>query len=111
MDSLGIGQFEVSKRSGLSAATVYQILKKSEKDVTRPPRRSTIAALAKTVGAEIRFDRNRFFLMQPFELPKIEAKELNLLLSEIGSMILSLRRSLSREERERIVRVVKAVMG
>jgi transcriptional regulator with XRE-family HTH domain len=112
MDSQGIGQFELSKRSGLSPAAIYQILNKSEQQVTRPPRKSTLAALAKAVGAEIHFDskRNVFYLTQQFQLPKTEAKELSLLLGEIGSLILSRRRSLTKEERERIVRVVRAVL-
>lgn len=113
MDSQGIGQFELSKRSGLSPATIYQILNKSESQVTRPPRRSTLAALARVVGADLHFDgkRNQFFLTQQFQLPKTEAKELSFLLSEIGSLILSRRRILTKEERERIVRVVKALVA
>jgi len=113
MDSQGIGQFELSKRSGLSPAAVYQILNKSEQQVTRPPRRSTLAALAKVVGAEIHFDgkKNQFFLTQQFQLPKMEAKDLSLLLSEIGSTILSCRRKLTKEERDKIVRVVKALVA
>jgi len=52
MDSQGISQFELSKRSGVSPAAIHQILKKGEKDVTRPPRKSTLAALAKVVGGK-----------------------------------------------------------
>lgn len=113
MDSQGIGQFELSKRSGLSPATIYQILTKSEKQVTRPPRRSTLSALASAVGAEVQFDgrRNQFALVQKYDLPRTEAKELSLLLSQIGSWILSRGKSLSKEDRERIVRVVKAVVA
>ena len=112
MDRQGIGQFELSKRSGLSPATIFQILNKSESQVSQPPRRSTIAALGKVLGAEVHFDgrKNKFYLTQQFQLPKTEVKELSLLLSEIGSLILSRRRTLTAEERERIVRVVKAVV-
>jgi hypothetical protein len=113
MDSQGIGQFELSKRSGLSAAAVYQILNKSEQQVTRPPRRSTVAALGKVVSAEIHFDRkkNQFFLTQQFQLPATGAKDLSLLLSEIGSVILNSKRNLTKGERERVVRVVKALVA
>jgi transcriptional regulator with XRE-family HTH domain len=113
LDSQGIGQFELSKRSGLSPATIYQILNKSESQVTRPPRRSSLSALATAVGAEVHFDvkKNQFYLTQQFQLPDAGTKELNLLLSEIGSAILSRRTSLAKDERERIVRVVKAVLG
>jgi len=111
MDSQGIGQFELSKRSGLSPATIFQILNKSENEVTRPPRRSSITALASAVGAEVIYDgkKNQFALVQKFELPKTQAKEISLLLSEIGSWIVTNRRSMTKEERERIVRVIKAL--
>ena len=112
LDSQGIGQFELSKRSGLSPATIFQILNKSEKDVTRPPRRSTLSVLAATLGADLQFDtaNNQFALVQRYDLPRTEAKELSLLLSEIGSWILSRRKRLTGEERELILRVVKAMV-
>ena len=112
MDSQGIGQFELSKRSGLSPATIFQILNKSEHEVTRPPRRSSITAIASAVGAEVIYDgkKNRFALVQKFELPKTQAKEISLLLSEIGSWIVTSRRTMTKEERDRIVRVVKALV-
>jgi hypothetical protein len=112
MDTQGIGQFELSKRAGLSPAAVFQILNKSEKQVTRPSRRSTLSALAQTVGAEVQFDseRNQFALVQKFELPETDSKDLRLLLSEIGDWIVSRRKRMTREERDRIVRVVKALM-
>ena len=112
MDTQGIGQFELSKRAGLSPAAVFQILNKTEKQVTRPSRRSTLSALAQTVGAEVQFDsaRNLFALMQKFELPETDSKDLGLLLSEIGDWIISRRKRMTRQERDRIVRVVKAVL-
>ena len=112
MDRQGISQYELSKRSGLSPATIFQILNKTKKQVTRPPRRSTVSALAQAVGAEVHFDskKNQFFLFQKYELPKTEAKELGLLLSEIASVILSRRKRISKGDRERIVRVVKAIV-
>jgi hypothetical protein len=112
MDSQGIGQFQLSKRAGLSTAGVYQIVTKSEEEVTRPPRRSTVAALAQSIGAQVRFEEknNLFELVQDFELPKTESKELSLLLSEIGSVILARRKKLTRDQRKQIVRVVKALL-
>ncbi len=112
MDSQGIGQFELSKRSGLSPATIFQILNKTEREVTRPPRKSTLSSLASAVGAEIQFDskKNIFFLVQKYEMPKTKAKELALLLSDIGTLIMNSRRTITREERDRIVRVVKALI-
>ncbi len=112
MDTQGISQFELSKRAGLSPAAVFQILNKSKKQVTRPSRRSTVSALAQTIGAEVQFDsaRNQFVLVQKYELPETDSKDLGLLLSEIGDWILSRKKRITREERERIVRVVKAVL-
>jgi len=48
--------------------------------------------------------------VQKYDLPKTEAKEISLLLSEIGSWIMSRRKALTKEERERIIRVVKALV-
>ncbi len=112
MDSQGIGQFELSKRSGLSPATIFQILNKTEREVTRPPRKSTLSSLASAVGAEVQIDskKNIFFLVQKYEMPKLRAKELSLLLSDIGNIVMDSRRTITREERERIVRVVKALI-
>ena len=113
MDSQGIGQFELSKRSELSPAAIFQILSRSENEVSRPPRRSTVSALGQAIGARVHFDgkKNVFALFQQFELPKTEAKELSLLLSEIGSWIISRRKPVTKDERERLVRVVKAVLS
>jgi hypothetical protein len=112
MNTQGIGQFELTRRSGLSQATVFQILKKSERDVTRPPRRSTLVALAKSVGGEIRFTRKgEFFVQQPYQLPEIQQKELSLLLSELATMVIGKGKPFTKEDRETIVRVVKAVLG
>jgi transcriptional regulator with XRE-family HTH domain len=113
LDCQGIGQFELSKRTGLSPATIYQILNKTERQVTRPPRRSTLSALASAIGAEVQFEENgkQFALVQKYDLPRTEARELSLLLSQIGRWIQSRGKPISKEERERIVRVVKAVVG
>jgi hypothetical protein len=48
--------------------------------------------------------------MQKFELPETDSKDLGLLLSEIGDWIISRRKRMTRQERDRIVRVVKAVL-
>jgi hypothetical protein len=113
MDTQGIGQFELSKLSRLSPAAIYQILNKSENEVSRPPRRSTVSALAQAIGARVHFDsaKNVFAVFQQFDLPKTDAKQLSLLLSDIGSWIISRRKPITKDERERIVRVVKASVG
>ena len=112
MDTKGISQFTLSKRADLSAATIFQILNKSEKQVTRPPRRSTISSLAKAVGARVGFDskRNRFAVLQDTDWrPDLEV---SMILSQIAAVLVaSGRRHFSKEERERIVRVVEALVG
>jgi hypothetical protein len=55
--------------------------------------------------------RNQFALVQKYDLPRTEAKELSLLLSQIGSWVLSRGKLISKEDPERIVRVVKALVG
>ncbi len=111
MDEKGISQFTLSKRAELSAATIFQILNKSEKQVTRPPRRSTLASLARSMGARVHFDskKNRFALLQDIDWRP--EKELSLILSDIASVLVaSGKKRFSQEERERIVRVVTALV-
>jgi hypothetical protein len=48
--------------------------------------------------------------VQKFDLPETDSKELSHLLSEIGDWIISRRKRITWEERDRIVRVVKAVV-
>jgi hypothetical protein len=64
------------------------------------------------VGADVHFEskRNRFGLVQKYELPKTQPKALSLFLSEIGNSIVSRRKTITKEERERIVRVVRALV-
>ena len=94
---------------GLSPAAIFQILNKSEKQVTRPSRRSTLSALADVIGAEVQIEcsGNQFALVQKYDLPETDSNELSLLLSEIGDWIISRKKRVTEEERVRIVRVVK----
>lgn len=112
MDTQGIGQFDLSKRSGLSPATVYQILNKSEDETTRPPRKSTISSLATSLGAQVTFDTKRgtFSLIQEFELPSTASEEIRSVLNDIGRILSARRKPMNREERDRLLRVVKAVL-
>jgi transcriptional regulator with XRE-family HTH domain len=112
MDTQGIGQFDLSKRSGLSPATVYAILNKTEKMITRPPRKSTISSLATSLGAQITFDTKRrtFSLIQEFELPPTASAEIRAVLNEIGGILSARQKPLNREERDRLLRVVRALL-
>jgi hypothetical protein len=71
LDNQGIPQYALSKRSGLSAPAIFQNLNKSERQVTQPPLRSTVAALGKAVGADVRFDskKHQVALVQKYDLP------------------------------------------
>ncbi len=80
--------------------------------MTRSPRRSTLSSLAKSIGGGIRFtEKGEFFLEQPYQLPDVQQKELSLLLSEIGTIIVGKRKPFTSEDRERVLKVVKAVLG
>jgi hypothetical protein len=112
MDEKGISQFALSKRADLSPATIFQILNKSEREVTRPPRRSTVSSLARSVGARVHFDskKNKFALLQDIDWRP--SMEFSMILSEIAAVLVaSGKKHFSREERDRIVRVVKAVLA
>ena len=112
LDTQGIGQFELSKRAQMSQATLWQIQNKSPKTVTRPPRKTTLAVLAASLGAEVRFDTevSQFSIVQT-SIPQTESNDLNLLLSDIARALTNSGKTrFSVEERERIVRVVKAVI-
>jgi len=118
MDNNALSQFQLSKRSGLSPAAIFQIVKKSEKDVSRPPRRSTVVALARVVGADVVFDReNRFHLTRTYDLDKTpKGAENSLFFSQIatvlmGSLAKTKRQTFTSEEKQRILGVVKAVVA
>ena len=118
MDNNALSQFQLSKQSGLSPAAIFQIVKKSEKDVSRPPRRSTVVALARVVGADVVFDReNRFHLTRTYDLAKTpKGAENSLFFSQIatvllGSLTKSNRQAFTSEEKQRILGVVKALVA
>ena len=118
MDNNALSQFQLSKQSGLSPAAIFQIVKKREKDVSRPPRRSTVVALARVVGADVVFDReNRFHLTRTSDLDKIpKVAENSLFFSQIATILLggltkSNRKVFTNEEKQRILGVVKALVA
>jgi len=118
MDNYALSQFQLSKQSGLSPAAIFQIVKKSEKDVSRPPRRSTVVALARVVGADVVFDReNRFHLTRTYDLDKTpKGAENSLFFSQIatvlmGSLAKTKRQTFTSEEKQRILGVIKALVA
>lgn len=118
MDNNALSQFELSKQSGLSPAAIFQIVKKRERDVSRPPRRSTVVALARVVGADVVFDReNRFHLTRTYDLDKApKGAENSLFFSQIatvlmGSLAKAKRQTFTSEEKQRLLGVIKAVLA
>jgi hypothetical protein len=72
-----------------------------------------LTALARVAGADIRFNSstNKFLLSYEHEAPDIDSKQISLLLSEVGTWLASRKKRLTDAERERIVNVVKAMVG
>ena len=104
----GAEQFELAKRPGLTPATIYQILKKSEKEVTRPPRKSTIQALARGIGAQVMFNsKTKMIFLQHTSAPETKRDDIAQFLLQIADAIRqSGRKEIPREERDKILRVL-----
>jgi hypothetical protein len=73
-------QFELSMRSGLSRATIYQILNRAEKcDSTT--KKVNVCCLSQGGWRKIRFTvKGEFFVQEPNQLQDVEQRELYLLL-------------------------------
>ena len=112
MDSQGIGQFELSKRSGLSPATIYQILKKSEKQVSRPPRKSTVQAFGRAIGAQVMFNSKTNMVFLHFaSVPESPRDDLAQFMLQIADAIRqSGRTEIPRDERDKILRVLRVLL-
>ena len=112
LDTYGISQFELAKRAGLTPATIYQILKKSEREVTRPPRKSTVQGLARAIGAEVMFNSktNKIFLQHP-AVPETKRDDIGQFLLRIADAIRqSGRKEIPRDEQDKILRVIRVLL-
>jgi transcriptional regulator with XRE-family HTH domain len=112
LDTYGISQFELATRSGLNPATIYQILKKSEKQVTRPPRRSTVHALARAIGARLMFNsKTNMILLHHALIPEARHDDIAQFFLQIADAIRqSGRTAIPREERDKILRVLRVLL-
>lgn len=83
------------------------------KGLFRPPWMKPIPSQSISAGAELSLDGKKESARSDaaITVSQKEAWELSLLPSEIGSLVLSKRKSLTEEEQERIVRAVKAMVG
>ena len=88
LDTYGISQFELAKRAGLTPATIYQILKKTEKQVTRPPRRSTVQAFGKAIGAQVMFNsKTNMVFVQNASVPESKHDDITQFMLHIADAI------------------------
>jgi hypothetical protein len=112
LDTYGISQFELAKRADLTPATIYQILKKSEKQVTRPPRKSTVQALGKAIGAQVMFNSNtNMVFVQNASVPESKHDDITQFMLQIADAIRqSGRTEIPREERDKILRVLRVLL-
>lgn len=112
LDTYGLSQFELAKRAGLTPAAIYQVLKKSEKQVTRPPRKSTIQGLARAIGAQVMFNSktNKIFL-QHASMPETKHDDIAQFLLRIADALRqSGRREMSRDEQDKLLRVIRVLL-
>lgn len=112
LDTYGISQFELAKRADLTPATIYQILKKSEKQVTRPPRKSTVQAFGKAIGAQVMFNsKTNMVFVQNASVPESKHDDIAQFMLQIADAIRqSGRTEIPREERDKILRVLRVLL-
>jgi transcriptional regulator with XRE-family HTH domain len=113
MDTQGLSQYEISRRAGLNPATIFQILNKVVKDTTRQPHRSTITTIAKAAGYDVLFDcaRGVIILKHAPKEPR-HRHDIDALLGDLRCTLFeSGFREISKKERQKIVRVVEAILS
>ncbi len=112
LDTFGISQFELAKRAGITPATIYQILKKTEKQVTRPPRKSTVQGLARAISAQVMFNSktNKVFL-QHSSVPETKHNDIAQFLLRIADALRqSGRKEIPRDEQDKLLRVIRVIL-
>lgn len=106
-----ISQYELAKRAQLNPSTIYQILSKDEEDTSRPPRLSTVTAIARATGHSVTFDNehNRLSFEKVTEPPARD--DIEELIVDIRTILQrSGKERFSKEEKERILDVLKALV-
>jgi len=112
LDTFGISQFELAKRAGLTPAAIYQILKKSEKEVAGPPRKSTVLALARAIGGQVMFNsKTNMIFLQHASVPESKRDDIaQFLLRVADALTQSGRREIPRDEQDKILRVIRVLL-
>lgn len=112
LDTFAISQFELARRAGITPATIYQILKKSETQVTRPPRKSTIQGLARAISAQVMFNsRSNKIFLQHASVPETKQADIAQFILQIADAIRqSGRKEIPRDERDKILRVIRVLL-
>ena len=112
LDTYGLSQFELAKRANLTPATIYQILKKSEKQVTRPPRKSTVQAFARAIGAQVMFNsKTNMIFLHHASVPETKRDDIVQFMLQIADAITqSGRTEIPRDERDKILRVLRVLL-
>jgi len=102
----------LAKRAGITPATIYQILKRTEKQVTRPPRRSTIQGLALAVSAQVMFNSKTTKIpLQHASVPETKRDDIGQFLLRIADAIRqSARREIPRDEQDKVLRVIRVLL-
>jgi len=112
LDIYGLSAFELAKRGGLTPSALYTILKRKERDVSRPPRRSTIQGLAAAIGGTVTFDsaEGLIWFRHP-SVPETKDDSITQFLLQVADVLKqSGRREIPREEGDKILRVLKVLL-
>lgn len=112
LDTYGLSQFELAKRANLTPAAIYQILKKSAKQVTRPPRKATVQGLARAIGAQVMFNNKaKKIFLHHVSVPETRDDDIAQLLLRIADALRqSGRREIPRDEQDKILRVIRVLL-
>jgi len=112
LDIEGFSPMDLAKASGLHFTGIYSILNKKESQHTRPVRRSTIIALGKGAGYDVKIDSaKKEIILSRDRGPISRSNDIEELLQELRSTLVhSGRRKFAQEEKERIVAVFKALV-
>ncbi len=112
LDTEGISLIELGKASGLHFTGLYAILNKKESPKLRHVRRSTILAIAKAGGYDVRIDsEKKEITFSRDRSPVSKSNGLEELVQELRSVLVhSGKRKFDQEERKRIAGVLKALV-
>lgn len=107
----GVSIFALAERTSLHPTTLYAIMKKRPGPHLRPVRRNTIKALAEGSRYQVTFDPTRRRIVLEKSEEERPHGDIEELLDALRSTLTSSsRRQFSMEEKERLVRILKAAL-